>query len=399
MNTMKDVFARSSIAGIELKNKIFRSATYEGLSDNEGRPTKKLSDTYVKLAKGEVGAIITGLIGVHRKGRSHLHMCMIDSDDVIDDYKQMNALLGEYGVPVIAQLAHGGGQMDKIASGGFNLAPSIKFYVAANKFSQVLSEEDIIEIIDSFIKAVERAKKAGFAGVQIHAAHGYLLSEFLSGGLNRRKDRWGGSTENRFRIISEIMKGARERVGNYPILAKFSAYDYLKNGISMDEGLRIAVMFQKAGIDALEVSCGANDGLNTIRTKEVPSDAIMAYSFPINIKSEIVKNVMRKIIPLFAKRYDPIYNYNVDVAEKIKREIDSPVIVVGGIRNINDINSIISEKKADYVSMSRPFIIEPDIMKKFKEGRQDNSKCIDCCYCLFGGQKNPLRCYYGKVKA
>ncbi|MFZ1980672.1 MAG: HisA/HisF-related TIM barrel protein, partial [Smithella sp.] len=90
---------------------------------------------------------------------------------------------------------------------------------------------------------------------------------------------------------------------------------------------------------------------------------------------------------------------NVDVAEKIKREIDSPVIVVGGIRNINDINSIISQKKADYVSMSRPFIIEPDIVKKFKEGRQDKSKCIDCCYCLFGGQKNPLRCYYGKVKA
>jgi 2,4-dienoyl-CoA reductase-like NADH-dependent reductase (Old Yellow Enzyme family) len=395
---LEEVFTKSSIAGIEFKNKIFRSATYEGLSDEEGRPTGKLSDMYLKLAKGEVGAIITGLIGVHRNGRSNLHMCMMDRDDFIDDYKQMNALLKEYGVPVIAQLAHGGGQSDKTASGGFNLAPSKKFYIAVNKFSQVLSEEGIIEIINSFIKAIERAKKAGFAGVQIHAAHGYLLSEFLSGGLNSRNDRWGGSTENRFRIISEIMKGARERVGNYPILAKFSAYDYLRDGIRVDEALRIALMFQKAGIDALEVSSGANDGLNTIRAKKIPSDPIMANMFPIKIKSAIIKSLMRKIIPLFVKRYDPIYNYNIDVAEKIKQKIDIPVIVVGGIRNINDIHSIIIEKKADYVSMCRPFIIEPDIVKKFKEGKQDNSKCIDCCYCMFNPANTPLRCYYGKVK-
>jgi 2,4-dienoyl-CoA reductase-like NADH-dependent reductase (Old Yellow Enzyme family) len=194
------------------------------------------------------------------------------------------------------------------------------------------------------------------------------------------------------------MKGARERVGNYPVLAKFSAYDNLKNGIRIDEALRIATMFQQAGIDALEVSCGANDGLSTMRPKEIPSDAIMEFLSPVNIKSEIVKSVLRKIIPLFTKKYEPLHNYNIAAAEKIKKQIDIPVIVVGGIRNINDINAIISGKKADYVSMSRPFIIEPDLMKKFREGKQDNSKCIDCCYCLFGLTKNPLRCYYGKVR-
>jgi len=396
---MRDVFTESSIAGIKLKNRIIRSATYEGLSDEEGRPTKKLADTYLKLAKGEVGAIITGLIGVHRKGRSHKHMCLMDRDELIDDYKKINALLKEYGVPVIAQLAHGGGQGETAASGGFNAAPSRRLYATTGRFSQVLSHEDILEIIDSYISAIERAKKADFAGVQIHAAHGYLLSEFLSGGLNFRTDQWGGSTENRFRIISEIMKGARERVGSYPILAKFSAYDYLKNGISIDEGLRIAAMFGEAGIDALEVSCGANDGLNTIRAKEMPFDAIMAYKLPLKIKSEMGKSILRKIIPLIVKRYDPVHNYNVSVAEKIKQKTGLPVIVVGGIRNINDIRSIISENKADYVSMCRPFIIEPDLVRKFKEGRQDHSKCIDCCYCFFGLQKNSLRCYYGKARA
>jgi len=322
---------------------------------------------------------------------------MLDRDDFIDDYKQIIVRLKEYDVPIIAQLAHGGGQCDKVASGGFNLAPSRKFYALTNKFSQVLSEKDIIEIIDHFIMAIERAKKAGFAAVQLHAAHGYLLSEFLSAGLNRRRDQWGDSTENRFRIISEIMKGARERVGNYPILAKFSAYDYLKNGISMDEGVHIAVMFQNAGIDAIEVSSGANDGLNTIRAPQIPSDSLIANMLPVKIKSDIVKSILKKVMPLFVKRYDPIYNYNVSAAEKIKKKTDIPVIVVGGIRNMNNIHAIINGNKADYVSMCRPFIIEPNLVKKFKEGKQDKSRCIDCCYCMFGLMNHSLRCYYGKL--
>jgi 2,4-dienoyl-CoA reductase-like NADH-dependent reductase (Old Yellow Enzyme family) len=193
------------------------------------------------------------------------------------------------------------------------------------------------------------------------------------------------------------MKGARNRVGDYPILAKFSAYDYLKNGISMDEGVRIAVMFQNAGIDAIEVSSGANDGLNTIRAPQIPSDSLIANMLPVKIKSGIVKSILKKTIPLFVKRYNPIYNYNVSAAEKIKQNVDMPVIVVGGIRDMNDINATINGNKADYVSMCRPFIIEPNLVRKFKEGKQDKSKCIDCCYCMFGLMNHSLRCYYGKL--
>jgi 2,4-dienoyl-CoA reductase-like NADH-dependent reductase (Old Yellow Enzyme family) len=120
---MNAVFSKSTIAGIEFKNKIFRSATYESLADDDGRPAKKLSDVYITLAKGEAGAIITGIMSVQRKGRVSPLMCMMDRDDFIDDYKQINVQLKEYNVPVIAQLGHG----DTIASGGFNLAPSKKF--------------------------------------------------------------------------------------------------------------------------------------------------------------------------------------------------------------------------------------------------------------------------------
>jgi len=391
------VFSTSSIAGIKLNNRIFRSATYEGLSDLEGRPSEKLSDMYIRLAKGGVGAIITGLMGIQRNGRAHTHMCMLDRDDFIEDYEQINIKLVKYGVPLIAQLAHCGGQANGIASGGHNLAPSRKFYVNVGKFSQVLHEEDIKVIIKSFIEAIGRAKKAGFAGVQLHAAHAYLLSEFLSSGLNSRKDNWGGSIENRFRIISDIMKGARDRVGDYPILAKFSAYDYLKNGIREDEAILLATMFQKVGINALEISCGANDGLSTIRTTKIPHEAILANKFHVKSKSNIIKYIARILIPLIVKRYEPVYNFNVEVAVRIKQNIDIPVIVVGGIRNINDINTIIREKKADYVSMCRPFIIEPDIINKFKAGKQEYSKCIECCHCMFRKEDTPVKCYYGRI--
>lgn len=393
-----DIFSTCNIAGIKLNNRICRSATYESLADMEGRPSEKLSNMYIKLAKGGVGAIITGMIGVQQNGRAQSQMCMIDRDEYVDDYKRINSSLDFYGVPLIAQLAHCGGQTDGSASGGYHLAPSRRFYINANKCSQVLSEEDIASIIKNFINAIERAKKAGFAGVQLHAAHAYLLSEFLSGGLNSRKDNWGGSVENRFRIVSAIMKGARERVGNYPIWGKFSAYDNLKNGIREDEAIRLAVMFQEAGVDALEVSCGANDGLSTIRTTKIPYEAILANKLNLRTKSKIIKGIAKTFIPFLVKRYGPVYNYNVKAAARIKQNIDIPVIVVGGIRNINDINKIIGEKKADFISMCRPFIIEPDIVNKFKSGKQQASKCIECCHCTFRKEGTPVQCYYGKIK-
>jgi len=393
------VFEETSIAGMKLKNRVIRSATHEGLGDKDGRPMPDLTDLYLKLAHGGVGAIITGYAAVQKNGQTMLNMRMFDRDELIDDYKKMNTQLSEYGVPVIFQIAHGGGQTSKHVIGEQSVAPSPQNYPLFSSMARELAENEIAEIIENFVLAIERSKNAGFCGVQLHAAHGYLLHAFLSPHLNMRKDRWGGSTENRFMILGKIIRKARERVGNFPVLAKFSAYDGDENGIRIDEGIKIAELFQKTGFDAIEVSCGGSeDGYNATRVPKLSMDAAFELTPWMRSLSAEKKELIREMAPLVIKLNFPLYNFNVEAAARIKESVDIPVIVVGGIRRLQDIENIISEKKADYVSMCRPFIIEPDIVNKFKSGAQVESRCINCGYCALGVTGEKLRCYYGKVK-
>jgi len=393
------LFEDSSIAGMKLKNRIIRSATHEGLGDIDGKPMPDLTDLYLKLAHGGVGAIITGYAAVQKNGRIVRNMRMFDRDEFIADYKKMNMQLEELGVPIIVQLAHGGGQTSKRVIGEQPVAPSKGTYQLFSSIARELTDNEIMEIIDNFAQAVERSKKAGYSGVQIQAAHGHLLHEFLSPHLNTRNDRWGGNAEKRFRVLSEIIQKSREKVENYPILVKFSAYDGDKNGIRLDEGVKIAESFQKTGYDAIEVSCGgAEDRFNTMRVPKAPMDAILALVPWMRTIPKPKKVLMKILGTILFKPRSPLNNYNVDAAARIKKTVDIPVIVVGGIRRLKDMENIISENKADYISMCRPFIIEPDIVNKFKSGVQDESKCINCGYCVFGVTGSKLRCYYGKVK-
>ena len=238
-----------------------------------------------------------------------------------------------------------------------------------------LSEDGINGIIDNFVAAIIRAQKAGFDGVELHCAHGYLLAQFLSSNTNRRNDRWGGSTENKYRIIAEIFRRAKKEVGDFPILVKLNAYDGRKNGMRIDEAVRIASMLEQSGCGAIEVSCGSfEDGFYPIRNEKMPLEAILRYNFKYKNLPKSIKAVAKPFIPVFMKQPKPLLTYNLEAAIRIKKEVAIPVIVVGGINNIDDINDIINNKNIDFVSMSRPFIIEPNIVNKLREGKQTNIK-------------------------
>jgi 2,4-dienoyl-CoA reductase-like NADH-dependent reductase (Old Yellow Enzyme family) len=385
---------------MKLKNRIIRSATHEGMGDTDGRPRAELGDLYDKLARGGAGAMITGFIGVHKKGRAFQNMCMLDRDELIDAYQAITVRLKYNGVPIIAQLAHGGGQIDKQVIGEQPAAPSAKFYPLSMGKARALTEEEIAEIMRAFVASIERVYKAGFSGVQLHAAHGYLLQEFLSPRSNTRTDQWGGSTENRFRILSEIIHQSRDKVGNFPILVKFNAYDGDKFGVRIEESLRIAELIQKSGFDAIEVSCGGTeDGFNTVRVTKIPAAAMLTLVPKYRSFPRPQKIILKALLPLMIKRPRPLTNYNVEAAARIKKEVDLPVIVLGGIRRLKDIESIIAEHKADYVAMARPFIIEPDIVNRFQSGTQQESRCINCGYCVMGVTASTLRCYHGRLKS
>lgn len=397
---MKKVFEKSMIGTMELKNRIIRSATHEGMGDESGKPLKELYDLYEKLAKGGVGAIITGYVAVKQNGKAVMNMRMFDKDEYVDDYKNFNLKLKDYNTPVILQIAHGGSQTSSRITGTvpFSVSPTKNFY---GERCKEIEENEIEDMIDSFVKSIERAKRAEFAGVQLHAAHGYFLSEFVSPFLNHRRDKWGGNVENRFRILREILQRSREKVGPFPIWAKVSAFDESRNRKELNEMIEGCQILQESGCDAIEVSCGygfKDKGFSAVRTPKIPVEAMLALVPDFKSYSPFRKRLLRIVIPWLFKTYKPIHNYNVGSAERIKKNVDIPVIVVGGIRKLADIENIIEKRDLDFVSMCRPFIIEPNIVNKFQDHKATESRCIDCGYCLLGVVSNTLKCYFGKIK-
>jgi len=394
-------FDPSEIGVIKLKNKIIRSATHEGLADEKGYPTEKLIKKYEMLAKNDVGCIITGYAGIMQNGKSNYHnMLMINDDSFIDPYKRVTQKIHEYQTPIILQIAHCGRQTRGKITGLPTVAPSaIRDKSFKEDVPKELTEKEIFEIIDNFVKAIARAKEAGFDGVQLHLAHGYLLSQFLSSYSNRRKDTWGGTTENKFRIVGEIFTQAKKLVGDYPILVKLNAHDGRRNGMRIKEAVQISKMLENAGCAAIEVSCGVSeDGLYTIRGEKLPIDAVFTYNFSYKTYPRVLKKIVRQIAPLITKKNKPYSNFNVPHAKEIKQHVKIPIIAVGGIKSVHAINAIIEENSADFVSMSRPFIIEPNIVAKFKNGTQTESQCTDCNYCAIAQEEHPLRCYRGKLR-
>ncbi|KHD37108.1 NADH:flavin oxidoreductase [Clostridium acetobutylicum] len=395
---MRKVFEESKIGNIKLKNRILRSATHESMADSEGKPTEDLIKKYMELAQGEVGAIITGYTGVMQNGKSPAkNMLMLDKDENITSFKNMVNEIHKYDVPIILQIAHCGRQTSEKVTGKPTVAPSpIRDKIYRGSVPHELTDVAINEIIEAFVNAIERAIKAGFDGVELHLAHGYLLSSFLSPHMNKRKDKWGGSTENRFRIVSEIMKRARQKFKNYPILAKINGYEASKDGIKLEEAIKISKALENSGINAIEVSCGiAEEGFVTIRGK-VPFDMILKCDPTMKRIPEFLKPIVKHVGKLIVKSPEPHFLYNLNNAREIKNKVTIPVIVVGGIRKFSDIEDIIA-KDCGFVSMSRPFIIQPSIVKTFKEGKEKESRCINCNYCLIGVETNELKCYYGKI--
>ncbi len=395
------LFNKTMLSGITVKNRIIRSATHDGLADENGAPSDKLIAKYEHLAKNKVGCIITGYAAVSPNGVSpYPRMMKIFDDSVIEKYKELTEAVHRHDTPVILQIAHCGRQTSSKAIGLQKVAPSNVLHTFYPDKAKELTEEEILSIIDDFVKAAVRAEKAGFDGIQLHGGHGYLLHDFLSSYGNRRKDRWGGSIENRCRIVELIIKGIKKKT-SLPVWIKISAEDNRKNGMRIDTSAEICKRLEAAGCDAIEVSCGSvQDGMNTMRSKLMPMDAVFKYrepcaSFP-KILGKISLSAANLVNPLI-KQPSPLENFNVNNAAIIKKAVSIPVIVVGGIHKVADMENIIADGKADFVSMCRPFICEPDLAKKLING-QPEAKCIMCNYCGLVIEKEPTRCLYGKVK-
>jgi 2,4-dienoyl-CoA reductase-like NADH-dependent reductase (Old Yellow Enzyme family) len=249
-----------------------------------------------------------------------------------------------------------------------------------------MNSAQISGAIDNFIRAAERAKSAGFDGVQIHAAHGYLIHEFLSPRTNKRRDQWGGSAANRMRFLSEVYQGMRKRLGDeYPILLSINCNDFLPDGLGSNEAADIAGHMSSLGVDAIEPSAGTWETHFHMSRGDIPRNYWL-YSRAEGEEKERIKVRLSQM----AKEVRFKEAYHLEYAREIKKKIQCPLILVGGLRTVKIMEKTLAEGVADFIALCRPLIRDTELPNLIRRGLADRSSCINCNLCL---TDKPVACH------
>ncbi|MBN1643828.1 MAG: NADH:flavin oxidoreductase [Dehalococcoidales bacterium] len=361
------------IGSLVLKNRIVRSATMDAMATPDGSVTDRQIVFYRQLAEGGSALIITGHTWVQKNGQASANQMGIDDDRFISGLARIARVVHDCGsgAKAVLQLTHCGRQT---AEQPDPIAPSAVFEPYLKRMPREMSIDEIKKTIVAFAEGARRARDAGFDGVQLHAAHGWLLSGFLSPFTNRRTDSYGGTTESRCRILEEIYDSIRARVGkDFPVMVKMNVDDFIIGGVDLAEAKRIAKRLVKKGFAGIETSGGMWECL-------VRSEAELGWK-PVLIP-ESRTNV---------KAGENEGYFRVSAGE-IKKATKSPIVLVGGLRSVGVIETILAQGDADFISLSRPLIREPDLPRKWLEGIKTSADCISCNSCLGTLWEGGLRC-------
>jgi len=361
---LKHLFSPGKIGNVEIKNRIVRSATYEGMA-NHGYVSEELISLYTELARGGTGLIITGALAVDETGAASQTQPFIYSDDFIEGQKRLVKMVHDASdVKISAQIVHPG-------RGGFhpkypNVAPSPIKEPLLKKVPKELSTEEINVIIKKFVDASRRVYEAEYDMVQLHGGHGYLLSNFLSPYTNRRSDEYGGDTQRRTKILVDIYNLIRDEIGkNFPITIKLQTQDDVPGGLTLEEGLEVAKIVVNAGYDSIEPTGGMAESRLTTRN-------------PLPGK--------------FIKTPDD-ENYLFSTAKTLKPFMKNcSLMLMGGIRNPESAEKFLQENVADFISMCRPLIYEPDLPNRWKSGDHAPAYCTSCNGCGANVFRSSLYC-------
>jgi 2,4-dienoyl-CoA reductase-like NADH-dependent reductase (Old Yellow Enzyme family) len=348
---MNTLFETAKIASVMLRNRFVRSATWEGMGTPVGGITPRLVDTITALAKGGVGLIITSHAYVSAEGQAMRGQIGIHRDQLIPGLKQIAAAAHDHGAKIFLQLAHAGYFAAHTLTGIQPLAVSTSVKVDELPRKE-MDAEDIRKVIQAFAAAAGRAKEAGFDGVQIHSAHGYLLNQFLSPLFNKRTDVYGGTLQNRSRVHLETLQAVKQAVGaDYPVIIKVNGRDLADGGLEVQESAEAAALMETAGVHAVELSSGMIKLAQFIPARK-------------NVTSQKKEA------------------YNQEEARVFKQRLRVPLILVGGIRSLPLAERIFREGVCDFISMSRPFICEPDLINRWLSGDRRKAACNsdNLCY-------------------
>ena len=346
-----NIFKEGKIGNLTLKNRVVMPPMGTNLAGAEGEVTDELIAYYEERAKGGTGLIIVEFTCIdYEYGKGFVRQLRLDDDRFIPGIHTLANAVHKYGAKVFVQIHHAGRQSNSLLIDGKQIvAPSSVACAAVGEEPRELTTAEVKELVNKFVQTAIRCQQAGIDGVEVHAAHGYLINQFLSPEANLRTDEYGGSFENRMRFIEEIIFGIKDKCGkDYPVTVRINVDDFTEEGIDLQLGKDICRYLEKLGVDGLHVSCGTYDSMDRV------------------IES-----------PLFEQ------GWRVYLAEEIKKEITIPVITVGSIREPHFVENILAEEKADFVAIGRGLIADPEWVNKTMEGREaEIRKCINCLHCI-----------------
>jgi len=345
------LFENVSLGGLTLANRFIRSATAEGLATTRGYCSPVLTKFMVRLAKGQAGLLITGHTAVSREGKAADRQLCLWQDDFIPALVDMTAQVHDAGGKIVIQLSHAGIWAESAVTKEAAMGPMLR-RCGDGTICRAMTRNDIRDTVRSFALAAARAKTAGFDGVQVHAAHGYLLSAFLSPAYNRRRDEYGGTVANRARFLMEVIAAVFDSVGpGYPVLVKLNASDYLPDGLTPQQMIETVKLLETTGISAIELSGGTKDSGAFVPAR------------PGRISQEDE-------------------GYYRSEAAALKAGVKIPVILVGGIRSLETAADLVADGACDFVGLARPLIREPDLIARWQAGDRRPSSCDsdNLCY-------------------
>lgn len=348
----RSIFAPIQIKSMTCFNRILRSATWEALSDKDGFMSPKQFGIYCELAENNIGLICTGYARISKDEYPNAGMMGIYDDCFIPQYKELTDKVHTFGSSIMMQIAYGGTKTTYETDNRVIFAPSDVPERSTGLVGTPMTALDIKEMIEKYAAAAERVKKSGFDAVEIHGGHSYLLNQFLSPYYNNRTDEYGGNLENRYRIVDEIIKAIRQRVGEeYPILIKVTCSDFFENGLTFNESLSICRMLVQSGIDAIEVSGNIHGKAQKMAGQEFDGHKILKGGY--------------------------FYEYAKEIADAIS----IPVYVTGGFSDPALMEKYMGESAIAGFGMSRPFLCEPNLVSRWMAGDLSASKCLHCSRC------------------
>ena len=370
------VFTPGKIGNLQLRNRTIRSGCFEGMCYH-ATPSEALIEHHRKVAAGGIGMTTVAYCAASKDGVAFGHEMWM-REEIITSLKRLTDAVHKEGAAASIQIGHCGFFANKSVIGKTPIGPSLKLCLFRYSICRAMNEADIERVRNDFGKATKMAVQAGFDAVELHAGHGYLLSQFLSPWTNNRKDQYGDSLENRLRFPASVIKHVREVVGpGYPILIKMNTEDGFKGGLTIDEAVQVAKSFEAAGASMLVPSCGF-----TART----SFYMMRGNVPIweYVKSE--KNLFTKLgMALFGRfivREVPFKDlFLFDQAKRIKDAVNIPVACIGGVCSVDDVDKAMQEG-FEFVQIGRATIRDPNVVRKMQSGEITRSDCDHCNRCV-----------------